>query len=331
MAVDALERPRALATNGRTGSRFPSVPVVAFLAAALVAAAVMARTQGVVGARFAAGELAFVSLFAESLPFLLIGAALSALLTGRAGARLLQAADDRPRLAAALAPLVGAALPLCDCGLLPLARRLRNGRAGRAAGSFLAGAPLTNPIVVVSTLLAFPGEPGMAVARVLGGLAMAMAVSAFVAAPKPSTCDIEAHEHDEETARPGWSSALAGELARTGPVLVLGALAAASLKAALPTSAFLSLANQPLLGALAMMALAFVMSICSQADAFVAASLPVGALPRLGFLLLGPVFDLRLATLYRREFGTSWVLRYGAVVLPVAILVATACATAGLV
>jgi len=331
MAVDALERPRALAADGGPGNRLRRTVVPAVLAGGVVAVSLLARMHGTVGSRFAAAELAFVSLFAESLPFLLIGAALSALLTGRAGTRMLQAAHARPRMAAALAPLVGAALPLCDCGLLPLARQLKDGAAGRAAGSFLAGAPLTNPIVVISTLLAFPGEPGMAIARVIGGLAMAMAVSAFVAAPKPDTCEIEQHDHVARITRPTWSTALASELARTGPVLVLGALAAASLKAALPTTAFLTLANQPLLGALAMMALAFVMSICSQADAFVAASLPVGALPRLGFLLLGPVLDLRLATLYRREFGTSWLIRYGAVVVPMAILVATACATAGLV
>jgi uncharacterized membrane protein YraQ (UPF0718 family) len=243
------------------------------------------------------------------------------------------AASRRPRLAAALAPLSGAALPLCDCGLLPIARELERRQAGRAVGSFLAGAPLTNPIVVISTLLAFPGRPGVAVARVACGIAIAMSVAALQPAPELSdSCDVD-HDHDldERPATRGWLASVGGELTRSGPTLVLGALAAATIKAAVPTSAFLSLSSQPLLGAVGMMALAFVMSICSQADAFVAAALPVGALPRLGFLVLGPVFDLRLAALYRREFGTRWVLRYGAIVVPVALIAVTVCATAGLV
>lgn len=317
MAVETLAPARPATTPDARRTLLPLA-----LPAALVAVAVLGRVSADLNGRVASAELSFISLFAESLPFLLAGAAISALLTGRMGTRLLAAAAARPRLAAALAPLAGAALPLCDCGLLPLARRLR----GRPVGSFLAGAPLTNPIVIVSTLLAFPGRPGIAAARVLCGLAMAMAVSALVAPPAVA-CATE-HAHAEQAR--GWRSGITTELMRSGPALALGALAAGTLKAALPTSAFVSVSSQPLLGAAAMMALAFVMSICSQADAFVAAALPVGTLPRLTFLVLGPVFDLRLATLYRHEFGLRWVLKYGAVVVPMALIGATACVTLGL-
>ncbi len=300
------------------------------LAGAVVATAVAARAAGVASSRIAGAELAFVSLVAESIPFLLAGALLAALLRGRVGTRMIGAAGRRPRLAAALAPFAGTALPLCDCGLLPIARQLRDAGGGRAVGPFLAGAPLTNPIVIVSTLLAFPGRPGMVVARVAGGIAIAMVVAALVldapAAAGPETdCS-----HDQGGTAPGPARAVAAELTHTAPTLVLGALAAASVKALVPTAALTALADQPLLGAVAMIALAFVMSICSQADAFVAAALPVGPLPRLAFLLVGPTLDLRLAALYRREFGLRWVARYAAVVVPAALVVATACATAGL-
>ena len=317
MAVETLAPARPAATPEARRGLLPLA-----LPAALLAAVVLGRVGAQLNGRVASAELAFISLFAESLPFLLAGAAISAVFTGRIGERVLRAAEGRPRLAAALAPLTGALLPLCDCGLLPLARRLR----GRPVGSFLAGAPLTNPIVIISTLLAFPGHPGMAVSRVVCGLAMAMSVSALLA-PPPATCTVD---HAPASRARGWFDGIAAELTRSGPALALGALAAATLKAALPTSAFVSVSSQPLLGAAALMGLAFVMSICSQADAFVAAALPVGTLPRLAFLVLGPVFDLRLATLYRHEFGLRWVVRYGAVVLPVALIGATACVTLGL-
>lgn len=298
------------------------MPALAGLAALVLVA--VPRMSGPLGARATAVAVAFVSLVVESLPFLLVGAALAALLGGRAGMRLLEMAKDRPRLAGALAPLSGVALPLCDCGIVPIARRLRDGGMSRAAvNGFVAGAPLTNPIVVVSTLVAFPGSPGMVLGRIVVGLGVAALAAALAppprAAPVPEPCSDEG--------RPGFLNTVAAEMNGMGPTLVLGALAAATLKAFLPTTTATSWADQPLLGAVAMMALAFVMSICSQADAFVAASLPVGALPRLAFLVLGPLFDLRLAGLYRRQFGTGWVVGYGAVVVPAVLVLATAWTT----
>ena len=327
MAVDALARERArVKTSG-------ALPADVLAIGALVLLAVAARLGAGSSGRLAGAELTFVSLVAESLPFLLAGALISTLLTGRWATRVLVGAGRHPRLAAALAPLAGTALPLCDCGLLPIARRLRGTVGGRTVGSFLAGAPLTNPIVIVTTFLAFPGQPGMVVARVLCGAAIAMAVAGLLTSP-PAVCEAPHehdpdHHHDEAVVRSPLG-AVAAELRRTGPMLVVGAAAAATLKAVIPLSTLTSVSSQPLLGALALMALAFVMSLCSQADAFVAAALPVGALPRLAFLVLGPVLDLRLAVLYRHAFGGRWLAGYAAVVVPTALVATTACAVAGL-
>ena len=325
MAVDVAV-PAGEAVRARRPAR------VEPLLAGLVLLALLAHVAGLANGRVAEAELTFVSLVVESLPFLLVGAALSALLAGPVPSRLLAKASGHPRAAAAFAPFVGITLPLCDCGLLPLARRLRSTVGDRAVGSFLAGAPLTNPVVIVTTLLAFPGRPGMAVARVLCGVAMAMTVAALLTTPA-SACSVHAHDHHDDSADSPTVSPLrsvASELARSGPVLVVGAAAAAVLKAVIPLSGLTSFSSQPLLGALALMTLAFVMSLCSQADAFVAAALPVGALPRLAFLVLGPALDLRLAVLYRHTFGGRWLARYAAVVVPTALVAVTACAVLGL-
>ena len=101
------------------------------------------------------------------------------------------------------------------------------------------------------------------------------------------------------------------------------------MKGFVPGSFFSALGAQPLLAAIVLMALAFLLSICSSADAFVAASLPLGALPRLVFLVLGPMFDLRLAALYRREFGSRWLRSYAAVVVPSVLVLAIAWTTWG--
>lgn len=324
MAVDVLTPASPAAAR-----RMPLAPAT-LVVIGVAAAALVLRLLAVASARVVAAELAFVSLFVESLPFLLAGALVSNVLRTRRGQQILTAAVHRPRLAGALAPFAGLALPLCDCGLLPLAREMRGRGLTRAVNGFLAGAPLTNPIVIITTVLAFPHSPGMVAARVGCGFVIAATVGAVVPGPlapdRPPSCD-SGHAHDE---LPGWLAAVGHELGRTGPTLAVGAALAASIKAAVPTSALTSLDHQPLVGAAALMLLAFVMSICSQADAFVAAALPVGALPQLAFMVLGPVLDLRLAVLYRREFGWRWVLSYAAVVAPVALVAVTVCATAGL-
>lgn len=280
----------------------------------------------------AGAQLTFVALFIESLPFLLAGAAISAGLRGRVGAPLLRLAVGRPRLAAALAPLVGLGLPICDCGLLPLARELRDAGGTRAVTTFLAGAPLTNPIVIITTVLAFPQAPLIVVGRVAAGLVVAMTAGLLVT-PIPRPGPEHTHHPGVSCATPAARKrilpALTTELTQTAPTLVLGALLAAVVKAFLPVTTFTALGAHPLLAAAALMALAFIMSICSQADAFVAASLPVGPLPRLAFLVLGPVLDLRLAVLYRREFGLRWLLSYAGVVIPTTLAAVTVLATFG--
>jgi uncharacterized membrane protein YraQ (UPF0718 family) len=226
----------------------------------------------------------------------------------------LVAARRHPVLSVVLAPFVGTALPLCDCGIVPVARRLR-GAGGAALNAFVAGAPLTNPIVVISTVLAFPGQPGMVVGRFACGITVAFAVAALARTPDAALRP-DAHTH----AGDGLRGHVATELAKSLPTLVIGCLVAAVLKAAIPVSALQALVDEPLLAAVAFMLLAFVMSLCSQADAFVAAALPIGTLPRLAFLVLGPQLDIKTALLYGRSFGRRWVVSYAAVVVPGVLL-----------
>jgi uncharacterized membrane protein YraQ (UPF0718 family) len=72
-------------------------------------------------------------------------------------------------------------------------------------------------------------------------------------------------------------------------------------------------AETPVLGIAAMMALAALLSLCSESDAFVAASFtPFGPSAQLAFLVFGPMVDLKLATLYagtfRRGFATTIIV-----------------------
>jgi uncharacterized membrane protein YraQ (UPF0718 family) len=66
-----------------------------------------------------------------------------------------------------------------------------------------------------------------------------------------------------------------------------------------PQSIVDNVANLPILSLLAMMALAFLMSLCSESDAFVAASfVAFGPAAQLAFLVSGPMLDMKLGALY---------------------------------
>lgn len=299
------------------------IGIVAIGAALLVGP----RLHGTVGNHLASIATGAIALILEAAPFLLVGAVFAALLSRGPGRRLLRLVAGHPRWARALAPLTGLALPLCDCGVFPIARELQDAGADSAVvAGFVAGAPLTNPIVIVSTLIAFPGAPGVALARVVVGTVTAMVVSAVAAPPATrrrdpivgDDCDLH-HRHSPHPAaaptRPRvFADGVIGELSRTGPVLVLAAIGASTLRSSLPLARLVGLDRQPLIAAGAMMLLAFVLSLCSQADAFFASALPIGALPRLAFLVTGPMLDLRLAVLYQRAFGWRWILTYGVAV-----------------
>ena len=124
----------------------------------------------------------FQGLLIESLPFLLLGVAIAAL------ARWLvpQAAWVRrlprnPLLAPVVGALLGFALPACECGNVPVARRLLASGAPLGTGfGFLFAAPVLNPIVLASTWAAFPDQPWLLVARPLGAFLIALALSALL-------------------------------------------------------------------------------------------------------------------------------------------------------
>jgi uncharacterized membrane protein YraQ (UPF0718 family) len=124
----------------------------------------------------------FQGLLLEALPFLLIGV----LIAGAArwiapGGRWLQRLPSHPLLAPLSGAALGFALPACECGNVPVARRLLAGGAplGAALG-FLFAAPVLNPIVLASTWAAFPNQPWLLAARPLAALLLAVALSTLL-------------------------------------------------------------------------------------------------------------------------------------------------------
>jgi uncharacterized membrane protein YraQ (UPF0718 family) len=117
-----------------------------------------------------------------------------------------------------------------------------------------------------------------------------------------------------------WGS-VRHDVMHAGGFLVVGAMAAATLKAVVPASWLHAVAGTPVVSILALAVLAVLLSICSEADAFVAASLSQFSLTaRLAFLVVGPMIDLKLFAMQAGTFGRGFALRFAPATFVLAIL-----------
>ena len=285
--------------------------------------------------RLATAWAIFQGLLIEALPFLLLGVTIAGL------ARWLvpQSAwvhrlPRNPLMAPIVGALLGFALPACECGNVPVARRLLASGAPLGTGfGFLFAAPVLNPIVLASTWAAFPDKTWLLWARPAGAFLVALALSALLGLLPESRLLERVLLEERRLSQPLSTVGLlerrvglvgaspvnvdrAAEQSELSPgdllahstreflgllsLLVLGSALAAVVQTWLPRSWLLALGSAPTLSVIALMLLALVVSVCSSVDAFLAlgfaAQVTPGAL--LAFLLLGPVVDLKLAGLF---------------------------------
>ncbi|WP_081686080.1 permease [Candidatus Solirubrobacter pratensis] len=316
-----------LQAHRRRGLQLPSLSLVAGVAA-LVAAAVVFGRLAAVGeyGRLQTFLVIGTSIVVEALPFVLLGAAVSAAIEVFAPDRWFAAIARLPlRLQVPCVALAGIAMPVCECGSVPVARRLIVRGVHPAAGvAFMLAAPVINPVVLFSTAVAYHGrnQLEMVLGRAGLGLLVAIVVGTIVARKGVPLRGEEHHAHHQhEGARVrGFVDHLAADLLLMGKFIVLGAALAAAMQTAVPQSVFTGALTSPFFGALIMIVLAFVLSLCSEADAFVAVSFiqfPLSS--QLAFLAAGPVLDTKLAMLYGGTFGRAFVLRLAAVIVPVVL------------
>jgi uncharacterized protein len=323
MAV--LHRPAAEPLTAPSGWR----AVRPVLAALLLAAVALRLLAGAGIAPVQTFLLVVTSLLIEAFPFILLGAVVSAVIEVFVPARWFARMAVLPRaVQMPAAGLGGFAFPVCECGSVPVARRLvARGLTPGAAITFMLAAPVLNPVVLVSTGVAYAGR-GLAWPMVLGraGLALVAALAAGWVLSRRSREEIlRSPEGEEDQDRPHEDRAraffthLGGDFLYLGRFLVIGAAAAGLLQTFVPQSLIGAVADTPVLSILAMMGLAAVLSLCSESDAFVAASfVQFGPSAQLAFLVFGPMVDAKLVALYAGTFGRA--------VLP-AVVVATGAVT----
>ena len=270
----------------------------------------------------------FVSIGLQALPFLVLGVVLSAAIAVLVPAdALTRWLPRRPAAAVPVAGLSGLVLPGCECASVPIAGSLvSRGVKPAVALTFLLAAPAINPVVLVSTAVAFVGRWEMVGARfsaslltavVMGWLWLRLGRDHLIRMPSRRTTGHGKVADLVASAR--------HDLLHAGGFLVVGSAVAATVNVLVPRSVLDTLAGSLLVSVLVLAAFAVIVAVCSEADAFVAASLsqfPPTA--QLAFMVVGPAIDVKLFAMQAGTFGR----RFATVFAPLTFVVAVASALA---
>lgn len=152
----------------------------------------------------------FLSLLVEAFPFLLLGVSLSsALLLFIDEGKLIATLPKNPLLGAIAGSCIGFLFPVCECGNVPVARRLlMQGLPNSAAIGFLLAAPTINPIVVWSTWVAFRDQPQIVVFRIIFSLIIAITIGCIFSVqkdPRPMLQPLLAQRISQLSRRPRFA------------------------------------------------------------------------------------------------------------------------------
>jgi uncharacterized membrane protein YraQ (UPF0718 family) len=269
-----------------------------------------------------------ISVFLESLPFIFLGVLLSVLvqiwLPPTFFDRLL---PRRPVFRRAVMSLFGVLLPVCECGNVPLARGLiMRGFTVAESITFLLAAPILNPVTIITTYQAFGWDHGILAGRIIGGFVIANLVGwLFSKHPRQSdllTPRFEAHCQSHDSASESASklrrsvTGFAEETSAMLPALVLGSAVAGAIQVGISRDILVALGSNPVWSVLALMALAFIIAICSNVDAFFILSFGSTFMPGsiVAFLTFGAMVDLKMLVLLRTTFTTGTLIRLTTIV-----------------
>ena len=270
----------------------------------------------------------FLSIVIEAIPFVLLGCIISgALQVFLTPERVQKILPKNKFLAILVGSFIGFFFPSCECGIIPIVTQfMRKGVPEHTAFAFMVTAPIINPIVLFSTYIAFGNSMKFALLRAAGSFIVALLIGSWIAYfNRTPILKAELHEHDHgehhhhETAEKEsfgqqvWSVLVHSidEFFDTGRYLIIGALIASGMQVFLPTQFMLQLTSSKIIGILVMLVLAFTMSLCSEADAFVGSSLLslFGTNAIVAFLVFGPMVDIKNLMMMKRSFHGKFILQ----------------------
>lgn len=280
----------------------------------------------------------FLSIFLEALPFIFLGLILSAIIQVFVSENTIKKIiPDNLFLGLLSSSLIGFIFPVCECAIIPIARKLiQKGLPVGMGITFMLAVPIVNPVVIASTYFAF-NDPSMAIKRTIAGIIISIFIGFIVSlvfketnplkdnfASSANSCS-HCNCHDHHVKATSFKDKiielfdhLIQEFFDVGKYLIFGALIAAAFQVAIPREPLLSFTSNDVFSTLTMMILAYIISLCSEADAFVARSFSGMFTDSsiLAFLILGPMIDIKNTFLMFSTFKKQLLL----VLIPLIII-----------
>ncbi len=264
-----------------------------------------------------------LSVFIEAFPFLVLGSLLASLVAVYVPPHFFQ--NRLPKnafLRRLVLSVMGFMFPVCECGNVPLSRSLLiQGLRPSEAITFLLAAPVLNPITIWSTWTAFSSDLSIVVSRVVATLLIANIIGLLLAFKRPESnfitkefaavCDTQQNsKHRRHSARSRlhlFTESFRHEAVTMLKMLAFGAIIAGAVQSFIPRDVLVGIGSNVVLSIVAMLALAFVVSICATVDAFFAlsfaATFTAGSL--VAFLVFGPMIDIKMLALLKTTFKTE--------------------------
>ena len=277
-------------------------------------------------------HLIFFSIIVEALPFVILGVIGSMLLETFISPDLVRRLLPRTWfLGILVSGLLGFLFPFCECGLVPIVRRLmEKGVPAPLATVFLLTVPVVNPVVGAATHFAFFNQPDFMYWRLGGAYIIAITVGFIILRPWRGKNSLKQSDHyypfcgcgcdyaHSYTIHNSLGYRLLGafehaqqEFFSIMQYLIIGAFLASSAQVFLPRGWLTSAGTHPVGSVGVMMGLAFFLSICSGADAFVANTFVNTFTPGslVAFMVFGPMVDLKNLMMMLYAFKIRFVVR----------------------
>ena len=282
----------------------------------------------------------FLALVFEGVPFILLGSLISGVIGSFVPAHIITGLLPKSRFPALLVSgLLGLIFPVCDCGIVPIVRRILKKGVPLSCGiTYMLASPIVNPLVISSTIIAFQGQAPLLNAGLRIGFGYFIAVmiglivgslqsesilrKGLITTGRPSRTAFRIaplYDSGSEKMEAGFvrkaSAAVrmaTDDFLGTGLYFMVGAAIAATFNTAVNQRVILPLASDSVLSIISMMTLSGVLTLCSTSDAFIAATfVTFPSAARMAFMIFGPMFDLKLIFLYSALFKKRFVIALG--------------------
>ncbi|MED4351933.1 permease [Schinkia azotoformans] len=262
----------------------------------------------------------FLSILIEAIPFVLIGVLIAGFIQIYVTEEHIKRWIPKNKvMAIVMGCVVGSLFPACECGIVPIVRRLVEKGVPLPAGiGFMLTGPLINPIVILSTYMAFGNDSKIASLRMGIGFIAALIISLIVGFLYKSNQlkHSVVHFHEHRIEKQSFFVKLDHMLKHSideffdmAKFLIMGAFIAAFVQTYVSTKSLLLLGEGEIGSTLVMMGLAFFLSLCSEADAFIGSSFrnvfPMSSI--LAFLIYGPMIDLKNTIMLLSVFKAKFV------------------------